>query len=719
MRLIKMHPAICRFAPADAMLSRPATDPDDMLTSDTTVTRLRGIGPQLAERLSRLDIHCLEDLLWHLPLRYRDLTHLTPVGGLQLHHEALVEGTVRACDVVFGKRRSLLCLLQDGSGVLALRFYYFSKSQQQQLSPGVRIRAWGEVRRGTSGYEMYHPEYRLFDHNDPPPLAERLTPVYPTTDGVQQTRISNLVEQTLSIIEPAHLHDWLPSALLPTNLRMSLMDALHYLHRPPTDAPVARLQDGTHPTQQRLAFEELVAHHLSLLHIRAQVQREPAAPLPHDAKMHSRFLQQLSFTLTAAQQRVSQDITQDLAQPYPMLRLVQGDVGSGKTVVAALAMLQAVANGQQAVLMAPTEILAQQHFKQFEHWFTPLGYQVCWIAGQMKASDRRSALSALADGSAHIVIGTHALIEQDVTFKKLALVVTDEQHRFGVRQRLALREKSASSLAAHQLIMTATPIPRTLAMTAYADLDCSIIDERPPGRTPVQTTLVSQSRRDAVIARLHAACGEGRQAYWVCTLVEESDDLQCQAAETVVGELTAALPELTVGLIHGRLKPAEKNAVMDAFKRGDIRLLVATTVIEVGVDVPNASLMIIENPERLGLAQLHQLRGRVGRGSTASHCLLLYSTPLTRNAKSRLTVLRDSDDGFVIAEKDLELRGPGELLGTRQTGEIAFRIADTARDAAWLPQVKHCAEQLLLHYPDHVEPLIRRWLRSGERYVRT
>lgn len=688
-----------------------------MPTPHADITQLRGAGPQLAALLARLGIHQPEDLLWHLPLRYRDLTRCSPIGALRLHDDVLVEGTVRACDVVFGKRRSLLCLLQDGSGVLAMRFFHFSKSQQLQLAPGVRVRAWGEVRRGTSGLELYHPEYRVIDAAAPPPLAERLTPVYPITEGLQQNRLRQLMAQVLA--QDTALQDWIPEALLPTALRTPLRDAVHYLHQPPADAPVQALQDGAHPAQQRLAFEEMVAHHLSLLHVRTQVQREPAVPLLVSSDLPHRFLQQLPYTLTAAQQRVWQDITQDLTKPFPMLRLVQGDVGSGKTVVAALAMLPALEHGWQSVLMAPTEILARQHFDQFNAWFGALGYRVVWLAGQTGARARRDALAALADGSAHIAIGTHALLEQDVAFHQLAVVVTDEQHRFGVRQRFALQAKSTGHHVPHQLIMTATPIPRTLAMTAYADLDCSVIDERPPGRTPITTVLVDQARRHSVMERLRVACETGRQAYWVCTLVEESDVLQCQAAETVAVELHEALPSLSVGLVHGRMKPADKNAVMDAFKRGEIQLLVATTVIEVGVDVPNASVMVIENPERLGLAQLHQLRGRVGRGTAASHCVLLYSTPLSSHARERLAVMRDSDDGFVIAEKDLQLRGPGELLGTRQTGEIAFRIADLARDASWLPQVKQCAEQLLQQHPSHVEPLVRRWLPTGERYART
>ena len=694
-----------------------------MPISATPITTLHGIGPQLADKLARLDIHNSHDLLWHLPLRYRDLTRVTPIGGLNLHSEALVEGIIRGCNVVFGRRRSLLCLIQDGTGLLSLRFYHFSKAQQQQMLPGMKIRAWGEARRGGSGFEMYHPEYRLLQNGETLPLADRLTPVYPVTEGLQQPRLRKLVEQVLHNItkesEGDALPNLLPAKLLPAQLNMALGDALHYLHQPPVEAHITQLQAGEHPAQQRLAFEEMVAHHLSLLKLRQQQKHEPGISLAQHSGLQKNFLAALTFKLTNAQQRVINEIAVDLQKSEPMLRLVQGDVGSGKTVVAAMTCLQAVANGKQAAMMAPTEILAAQHFAQFQRWFAPLGFHCVWLSGSTKTKARREALAQIADGSAHIAIGTHALFQDDVQFHNLALVITDEQHRFGVRQRLALQKKGQASALPHQLVMTATPIPRTLAMSAYADLDCSIIDERPPGRTPIQTVVIDNQRRATIVERLRSACAEGRQAYWVCTLIEESDVLQCQAAEVTATELHELLPELRIGLVHGRLKPTEKNAVMDAFKAGELHVLVATTVIEVGVDVPNASLMIIENPERLGLAQLHQLRGRVGRGTAASHCVLLYSKPLSQHGRERLAVLRDSDDGFVIAEKDLQLRGPGELLGTRQTGAINFRIADLVRDAHWLPQVKHCAEQLLHDYPDNVDALIRRWLRSGERYART
>ncbi|HEX6832696.1 MAG TPA: ATP-dependent DNA helicase RecG, partial [Rudaea sp.] len=516
--------------------------------------------------------------------------------------------------------------------------------------------------------------------------------------------------------------------LLPAPLRKvykltSLREALLFVHRPPPDADLDRLSAGSHPAQQRLAFEELLAHHLSLKRLRERVRRHAAPPLAGDGSLRARFLENLPFAPTRAQRRVAEEIERDIAAPAPMLRLVQGDVGSGKTVVAALAALSAVEAGFQAALMAPTELLAEQHFANFRRWMEPLRVDVVWLAGKLRGRVRDEALARVAAGAA-IAIGTHALMQDAVTFRRLGLAIIDEQHRFGVHQRLALRDKgfrpSGSDSAAqvpHQLVLTATPIPRTLAMTAYADLDVSAIDELPPGRTPVATVAFSNTRRGEIVERIRAACAEGRQAYWVCTVIEESDVLQAQAAEVTYNELLAALPDLKIGCVHGRLKPAEKQAVMDAFKSGAVHLLVATTVIEVGVDVPNASLMVIENAERLGLAQLHQLRGRVGRGSAKSSCVLLYQAPLSQMARHRLDVLRETNDGFRIAEKDLELRGPGELLGTRQAGQMALRVGDLARDAALLPTVQNAGAELLRDYPALVDPLIQRWIGAAARYA--
>ncbi|MCV6627993.1 MAG: ATP-dependent DNA helicase RecG [Cellvibrionaceae bacterium] len=681
--------------------------------ADIEVTALKGVGVQLAEKLAKLHIVSLQDLLFHLPLRYMDRTKVSPIGALQPNQNVVVQGVIKAADVVFGRRRSLMCRLQDGSGTLTLRFYHFSANQKAKLQPGAHIRCYGETRRGASGLEIYHPEYEFYDEQAPANLASTLTPVYPITEGISQARLRGLIEQLLPQLGQHSLPELLPNTEQNWG---SLEQALRYLHQPPADAPLDQLLDMRHPYQQRLAFEELLAHQLSLLKLRQRVQAEGAIGLPENPLSLEKFLAGLAFAPTGAQQRVIGEIRTDLSRPVPMLRLVQGDVGSGKTLVAAAAALQAIANGYQAAIMAPTEILAEQHLQNFRAWFEPLGISVGWLSGKQKASERKAALAATASGEHQLIVGTHALFQDEVAFADLALAIIDEQHRFGVHQRLALRGKSRG-LRPHQLVMTATPIPRTLAMSAYADLDVSIIDELPPGRTPVTTVVVPNERRSQVIERVRAACAEGRQAYWVCTLIEESEALEAQAAEVTATELATALGELQVGLVHGRLKPAEKEAVMAAFKAGQIQVLVATTVIEVGVDVPNASLMIIENPERLGLAQLHQLRGRVGRGSTASHCVLLYGQPLSQYGRARLSAMRETSDGFAIAEKDLELRGPGEVLGTRQTGEMQFKLADLQRDANLINRIRSCALDIAKHHPDLVDPIIARWLGQAQEYA--
>jgi ATP-dependent DNA helicase RecG len=597
-----------------------------------------------------------------------------------------------------------------------LRFYHFSQAQKEGLKRGTQVRCYGEVRPGSSGLEIYHPEYRALSGNEPAAVEQTLTPIYPTTEGLTQQRLRQLSEQALARLGPHSLPDWLPRELADEYQLSPLDAAIRYLHRPPPDADQEELAEGRHWAQHRLAFEELLTHQLSLQRLRESVRALQAPALPVARSLPQQYLANLGFSPTGAQQRVGAEIAYDLSQNAPMLRLVQGDVGAGKTVVAAFAALQALEAGYQVALMAPTEILAEQHFINFSKWLAPLGLDVAWLAGKLKGKARVSALEQIAAG-APMVVGTHALFQDEVQFKNLALVIIDEQHRFGVQQRLALRQKGVGGrMCPHQLIMTATPIPRTLAMSAYADLDTSILDELPPGRTPVNTLVIADSRRLEVVERVRLACNEGRQAYWVCTLIEESEELTCQAAETTFADLTAALGGLNVGLIHGRMKAAEKAAVMDQFKQGRLQLLVATTVIEVGVDVPNASLMIIENPERLGLAQLHQLRGRVGRGSAASHCLLLYHPPLSQLGRQRLAIMRETCDGFVIAEKDLELRGPGEMLGTRQTGLLQFKVADLMRDADLLPAVRDAAQTLLEQWPLHVSPLLERWLRHGQQY---
>ena len=640
------------------------------------------------------------------------------LGELRPGQRAAVEGEVLLTEIAFRGRRQLLCRIGDGSGSLTLRFFYFTAQQQLGLARGARIRCFGEVRRSPKGLEMVHPEYRRVDR-ETAVADEHLTPIYPGTEGITQGRLRQLVRMALEQINASKIEDWLPAAIL-ADLRLpSLREALQYVHRPPADAPVDLLLDWRHPAQRRLAFEELLAHQLSLKLLRRRIQQDPGWPLAGTGAMKAGLLAALPFRPTRAQQRVLKEIEQDLKRATPMLRLVQGDVGCGKTLVAALAATQAVQMGRQVALMAPTELLADQHAQNFRRWFEPLGVEVTLLTGRQTRSARSAALEKLRGGAAPIVIGTHALFQEGVAFSSLVLVIVDEQHRFGVHQRLSLREKGAhGGHQPHQLIMTATPIPRTLAMTAYADLDVSIIDELPPGRTPVKTVVLADARRDEVVMRIRTACLEGRQAYWVCPLIDESEEMPYQAAEETAAALAEALPELAVALVHGRMPAAGKERTMRRFKDGEIHLLVATTVIEVGVDVPNATLMVIENAERMGLAQLHQLRGRVGRGQHASSCLLLYRAPLSSLARERLAVMRQTNDGFEVARRDLELRGPGELLGTRQTGLAQMRVADLLRDADLLPRVQVAAETMLRDWPSHVEPLIRRWVGHAEQYGR-
>jgi len=685
--------------------------------SKVPVTVLKGVGEAMAEKLAKVGLENLQDVLFHLPLRYQDRTRVVPIGQLRPGQDAVIEGVVSGADVTMGKRRSLVVRLGDGTGVLSLRFYHFSNAQKEGLKRGTHLRCYGEARPGASGLEIYHPEYRALNGDEPPPPVEQtLTPIYPSTEGLTQQRLRLLCQQSLGLLGPRSLPDWLPDELARDYQLAPLDDAIRYLHNPPADADLDELAEGQHWAQHRLAFEELLTHQLSQQRLRESLRSLRAPVLPKATRLQAQYLANLGFQPTGAQQRVANEIAYDLSQHAPMMRLVQGDVGAGKTVVAALAALQGLEAGYQVALMAPTEILAEQHFITFKRWLEPLGIEVAWLAGKLKGKARASALEQIANG-APMVVGTHALFQEEVNFKHLALAIIDEQHRFGVQQRLALRKKGvAGQLCPHQLIMTATPIPRTLAMSAYADLDTSVLDELPPGRTPVNTVLVADSRRFEVVERVRAACAEGRQAYWVCTLIEESEELTCQAAESTYEELGSALGELRVGLIHGRMKPVEKAEIMAQFKAGELQLLVATTVIEVGVDVPNASLMIIENPERLGLAQLHQLRGRVGRGSAVSHCVLLYHPPLSQIGRERLGIMRETNDGFIIAEKDLELRGPGEMLGTRQTGLLQFKVADLMRDADLLPAVRDAAQALVARWPDHVSPLLDRWLRHGQQY---
>lgn len=682
----------------------------------TAITHLKGVGDALAEKLAKLSIVTLQDLLFHLPLRYQDRTRITPIGALFAGQDAVVEGAVISASVLMGRRRSLLVKLQDGSGTIGLRFYFFNQSQKNSFIKGARVRCFGDVRAGASGLELYHPEYRIIADDKIMPVEQTLTPIYPTTEGLTQQRLRQLVEQTLGLLSSHNLPDYLPTNLIEHYDLGDLREAICYLHHPPPDANAQLLAEGKHWAQKRLIFEELLSHQLSLQRLREQIRSQSAIAIVHSTKLVPDYLKQLPFSPTQAQQRVVQEVTYDLGMPLPMLRLVQGDVGAGKTVVAALSALPVIEAGYQVALMAPTEILAEQHFLTFQRWFEPLGIKVAWLAGKLKGKARQNALTDIAEGAA-MVIGTHALFQRDVFFKQLALVIIDEQHRFGVEQRLSLRDKGVDGLfLPHQLIMTATPIPRTLAMSAYADLDTSILDELPPGRTPVSTVVLPDSRRPEVITRVQQACKEGKQAYWVCTLIEESEELTCQAAETTFTELSELLQGVSIGLIHGRMKANEKVALMQRFKEGELQLLVATTVIEVGVDVPNASLMIIENPERLGLAQLHQLRGRVGRGQAESFCLLLYHAPLSRIAQERLSIMRETNDGFIIAEKDLEIRGPGEVLGTRQTGLLQFKVADLMRDSDLLPDIREATQELVENHKESIDLLLDRWVANRERY---
>ncbi len=682
-----------------------------------SVGTLVGVGPALVATLGRLGLQRVQDLWFHLPLRYEDKTRITPLADLRVGDRAQVVGVVEAVERGFRYRPQLKVALGADGHSLVLRFFHFNRAQAEQLRPGVRVLCFGDVRLGAQGLEMVHPQYQRVDADVVLEVDAALTPVYPTTEGLGQKRLAGVVVKALALLPAAAQLELIPLPLCAELGLTSLRDALLYVHRPPPDACVDQLMLGCHPAQQRLAFEELLTRHLSLRRMREAVRRRLAPPLGGDGRLRHELLAHLAFHLTSAQQRVSTEVARDLAQQHPMLRLVQGDVGSGKTVVAALAALAAVESGYQVALMAPTELLAEQHLRSFRLWLQPLGIEVEWLAGKQKGKAREHALQRVAAG-ASMVIGTNALMQEGVSFARLGLVIVDEQHRFGVQQRLALRDKGeAGAQVPHQLVLTATPIPRTLAMSAYADLDVSSIDELPPGRTPVQTIAVSNARRLEVVERIRAACVAARQAYWVCTLIEESEQLRAQAAEVAHAELTVALGGFRVGLIHGRMKANEKQLVMDAFKAGEIAVLVATTVIEVGVDVPNASLMVIENSERLGLAQLHQLRGRVGRGAVASNCVLLYQPPLGQLARERLQVMRDTTDGFRIAEKDLQLRGPGEVLGTRQTGQLALRIADIARDAHLLPAVQHVGERMLADYPEHTTQLIERWLGGAVRYV--
>ncbi len=687
------------------------------LLSAIPLTSLSGVGAKVAEKLAKVGLNSVQDLLFHLPLRYEDRTRIYPIVKLHAGLWAAVQGKVMSVDTLFGKRKMLAVKISDGNGTITLRFFNFTAAMKNNFAEGKTVHAYGEIKRGSFGLEIVHPDYKFYAPNQKADVEETLTPVYPTTEGLRQATLRNLTDQALAL-DKAAVQELLPSGLY--NHQITLAQALHTIHRPPPNINLEEFDEGQHPAQVRLIMEELLAQNLSMLSVRSKGQKDVALPLPESNQLKQQLLAQLPFSPTNAQNRVVQEIEQDLLQPHPMMRLVQGDVGSGKTLVAAMAALRALEHGYQVALMAPTELLAEQHAINFANWFEPMGIQVGWLAGKLKGKTKETELERIASGDAQMVVGTHALFQEHVKFNHLALVIIDEQHRFGVHQRLELREKGEKQGAfPHQLIMTATPIPRTLAMTAYADLETSVIDELPPGRTPIQTVAIPDTKRDDIIERVRHAClTEGKQAYWVCTLIDESEVLEAQAAADTAEELQRKLPDVKIGLVHGRMKPAEKQAVMQDFKDNKLHLLVATTVIEVGVDVPNSSLMIIENPERLGLAQLHQLRGRVGRGSVASHCVLLYHAPLSKTAQKRLAVLRESNDGFIIAQRDLEIRGPGELLGTKQTGMADFKIADLVRDQRLIPEVQRIARYIHDNYPDNAVAIIDRWLGDRDVYAK-
>ena len=679
------------------------------------VSTLKGVGPKVKEKLARLGLENKQQMLFHLPLRYEDRTRITPIGALQPGQRALIEGDILHSAVSFRpqgrSRRVLMAKLEDGSGFLALRFFNFNAGQQNALQQGRRVRCFGEARLVMGAMEMAHPEFDVFDPDSPPPLNEHLTPVYPVTEGLHQLGLRKLMLQLMAQLEQQGLPETLPQSWLEQQQLPDVNAALKVLHNPRNQQDVEQIQASRHPAQQRFIIEELTAHRISLLHKREQLRQMHSPSIRPDDRLQKALLDALAFELTGAQQRVSAEIMQDFSRSQPMMRLIQGDVGSGKTVVAALAALPVIASGYQCALMAPTEILAEQHVQNFTRWLSPLGIEVVSLMGADKGKKRAIKEQQIKSGEAQMVIGTHALFQASVEFAALGLIIIDEQHRFGVDQRQALQRKAGDGVMPHQLIMTATPIPRTLAMSVYADLDYSQIDELPPGRTPVKTSIIAESQRAQLIERVQNACANGQQVYWVCTLIEESEMLQCEAAELTFDNLQKQMPGIAIALVHGRMKAAEKEQIISDFKSQKVQLLVATTVIEVGVDVPNASIMVIENPERLGLSQIHQLRGRVGRGGKQSFCLLLVKNDISRQVSQRLEVIRNHQDGFVIAEKDLEIRGAGEVMGTRQTGEASFRIVDLLRDKRYFGQAEALAD--LLMQPEHKarrQQLLDNWI---------
>lgn len=683
-----------------------------------SVTELKGVGPALKLKLAERSILVMQDLWLQLPIGFEDRTHIVKLDALQLGQVAQIEVRVVAIERGFRFRPMLKVIVEDDSlRQLCLRFFHYSSQQANQFTIGKLLRCYGQVRLGANHFEMVHPSYRFITDDFMGVCKDHLDPIYSNFEGIGALTLAKLVQQSLQFLPDDHSLELIPAAQRQALGLMEITQALKELHQPKPGMQISDVNAGTHPAIKRLVFEELMAHHLSLRQLRLAIKERAAKKIPTDFELSTAFLKSLAFQLTKAQQRVIEEILQDMALGNPMLRLVQGDVGCGKTAVAALTALAVISAGGQVALMAPTELLAEQHAASFKAWFEPLGIDVVYLIGKQSVAERKMNLQRIASGAA-MVIGTHALMQEHVQYQNLVLVIVDEQHRFGVHQRLSLRDKGESGdYSPHQLILTATPIPRTLAMSAYADLDVSIIDELPPGRIPVQTVALANTRRDEVIARIAHLCLQGSQVYWVCTLIDESEEIQAQSAQAAYDLLTTNLPSCSLALLHSKVPQAAKKNIMQAFKANQIQILVATTVIEVGVDVPNASVMVIENAERLGLAQLHQLRGRVGRGSAASHCLLLYKSPLSAMAKERIEVMRQTDNGFLIAEKDLQLRGPGEILGTKQTGGIGYRIADLSRDASLLPEVIALSNQLLVDCPANAQHIINRWVGGASRFA--
>ena len=671
------------------------------------IISIKGLGKKTSDRLNQLGIHTLEHLVFHLPTRYQDKTSITPLSDAGIHDEILIEATIDRIEVIPSRQRQLLCYLSDNQNHrILLRFFHFNQYQKQALIRGETMQCFGEIKIGRKGLEMHHPEYRIITQNQSPLLEPTLTPIYPLCSGISQNKMKQWVNYSLEVLKISQLDDYFEK--ITQQSMPSLKSSLMLLHHPEKDEDLSKIESFKHISQQRLIIEELATHRLSLLKTKKARKGKKTNAFILNNTLSDKLLNSIDFNLTNAQSRCIKEINDDLASSEPMLRLLQGDVGSGKTIVAVFALIQAVENNFQAAIMAPTEILARQHLQNFTQYLESLNIQIAYLSGSQNTQERREQISLIESGKAKVVIGTHALFQDSVNFKDLSLVIIDEQHKFGVHQRLSLTKKANNT--PHQLVMTATPIPRSLTMSAYADLDTSIIDELPPGRQAVETIALSNLRRDELISKIRKISNEGRQIYWVCTLIEESEALRAESAEKTFKYLKDHLKDLTVVMIHGRLTKAEKESIMKNFENGRINLLVATTVIEVGVNVPNASLMIVENAERLGLAQLHQLRGRVGRGSEKSICILMYQSPLSDYAKERLDILRQSNDGFMIAQKDLELRGPGEILGTQQTGIASMKIANIVRDAYLLKEVGYYSSKMLEARLESQNALINRWI---------